>query len=298
MKFSLLVGLTLFALCIFTTNAQTSFSSSNFYVKIGTVQYPGQRFDYSATAHAQQITYPFGVVETEYFKNSDASATKFQRCQTGCTNYILPYPEPTYLPAPASGLVTGPTIDGVATKQITYTQTVVGGDVYTTTYYYNGGSIVGILQKGPSFPGDRLIVFKSYSTTNAIQIADKASYSSCSSVQCSGQLDVMLVIDSSGSISDANYIVETNFLLQLTDTFNMAANAINVGYVAFSTDVTLISSLTGDKAALQQKIKDAKQMNSETNIGGAIQLAQQQLASSSRSVNKVLLSVQIGRAHV
>ena len=69
MKFSLLVGLALFALCIFTTNAQTSFWSNNFYVKIGTVQYTGQRFDYSATAHAQQITYPFGVVETEYFKN-------------------------------------------------------------------------------------------------------------------------------------------------------------------------------------------------------------------------------------
>ena len=174
----------------------------------------------------------------------------------------------------------------------------MGGDVYTTTYYYNGGNIVGILQKGPSFPDDRLIVFKSYSTSNPIQIADKASYSSCSSIQCNGQLDVMLVIDSSGSISNPDYEVERNFLLQLTDTFNMAAAAINVGYVAFSTDVTLISSLTGDKVTLQNKIKASVQMNAETNIGGAIQLAQEQLELSSRVVNRVIILVTDGEANV
>lgn len=298
MNFSLLVGLSLLTFCILT-NAQTSFYSTSFTVKIGSVTYVGTSFQYNANSHVQQIIYPFGVEETEFFQNGALSPIKYQICQGGCSSYVLPYPEPKYLPKPTSGLTTA-LFDTKQTLKITYTQTVTGGDSYTTTVYYlsSNGNLYAIQQSGPSFPGDRVIIFNSYSTGTPGSIPTRSSYSSCPSVQCNAQMDVMLVSDSSGSISNDDYTRSQSFLIDITNSLNMGTNAVNVGYLAFSTITKLISPLTGNKAQLQTLINGAQQINTETNIGDAIKDSQAQLDLSNRNVNKVMILITDGEANV
>ena len=92
----------------------------------------------------------------------------------------------------------------------------------------------------------------------------------------------MFVVDSSGSIRDANpkdksydnWALLLDFMVQLVDALNIGSNQVRIGAVKFSTSASSVFHLNryADKTSLKEAIKQIKYSGGHTNIASGIRI--------------------------
>jgi len=93
--------------------------------------------------------------------------------------------------------------------------------------------------------------------------------------------DVMLVIDRSGSISNAELLLATNAGIAFVDTINPSADGSHMGLVSFSTDVTLDQHLSDDGDSIKAALAAMKTKGrGTTNLAGGIDAGSDEMRDS------------------
>ena len=106
---------------------------------------------------------------------------------------------------------------------------------------------------------------------------------------CDAVLDIALLIDNSGSISnktnsDENYILLKQFVNSLLDTLYIAPDKTRVGVIRFSTNVFTefkLNTYMNNKQAMKQHVKAMPFESTATNISGALKQARTELFDAS-----------------
>ena len=99
-------------------------------------------------------------------------------------------------------------------------------------------------------------------------------------IECKGEkLDILYVVDGSGSVGRGNFDKVRAFLKHLTARFDIGTDETHVGLMQFGRfDVTDIAFGLGEKnskAAVDEAIDDMKYLNSATFTGDALQKARE-----------------------
>ncbi|MGB2695492.1 MAG: VWA domain-containing protein, partial [Dehalococcoidia bacterium] len=99
---------------------------------------------------------------------------------------------------------------------------------------------------------------------------------------CSAALDLMLVLDGSGSISDvpppggglSEWQTLVQFAVDLTESFKVSTNSAHIGVVQFSSFTRLEIALSDNQQAVVNAIENMVQYHDLTDIAGGINRAQ------------------------
>ena len=110
---------------------------------------------------------------------------------------------------------------------------------------------------------------------------------------CHRDIDLYIVLDSSGSIDAGPYEVAKNFIADLVNGFIIGENNVRVGLIIFSSDVYLIFDLDDsyDKAVILSWIRGASFLNDLTATGDAILLMANTGFTESRGARPVNLAI-------
>lgn len=102
---------------------------------------------------------------------------------------------------------------------------------------------------------------------------------------CQRQIDFMLVIDSSSSISNNNFNILKQFLNDLVERYEVGANSAHFGAVRYSTSAAVVITLGSIKSlnALQTALSSIPYISGSTNTAKGIQLAKQQFIINGRT---------------
>ena len=124
-------------------------------------------------------------------------------------------------------------------------------------------------------------------------------------------MDLCFIIDSSGSITDANprdnsydnWDIQKKFVASLLDLFEIAPDATRVGAVVFSETVSLEFSLDTytDARSVKDAILDLVHMNGETNTPEAFRIATNECFNLARgdrpNVDNLAIFISDGKPH-
>ena len=125
------------------------------------------------------------------------------------------------------------------------------------------------------------------------------------------KVDLCFIIDSSGSITDANprdnsydnWDIQKKFVASLLDLFEIAPDATRVGAVVFSETVSLEFSLDTytDTQSVKDAILDLVHMNGETNTPEAFRIATSECFNKARgdrpNVDNLAIFISDGKPH-
>lgn len=102
---------------------------------------------------------------------------------------------------------------------------------------------------------------------------------------CSSAIDVVLVLDSSGSIDDGEYEVMRQFALDMVDALSVSAQGAHVGVVQFGNpaDNIVEVQLSGDRTAVRSALANMNQLKGSTDMAGGLGLARGELAARGRN---------------
>lgn len=96
--------------------------------------------------------------------------------------------------------------------------------------------------------------------------------STCPKPVCNRVMDLVLILDESGSIWPASqWVYEIDFARNLIDSFTVSATAANIGVVFFDHGVRYISMLSNNAASVKNAISTANQLGGATCIGCGLQ---------------------------
>ena len=110
---------------------------------------------------------------------------------------------------------------------------------YVTSIWTTNGVPTKIQQTGDGY--SRVFEFTSFNLNTPSFASAPAN---CQQVQCGQALDLMLVIDSSGSISPSDYIIEMDYAEDVIRSFTLGQYGVHAGLVTFASEAFLRSSLT------------------------------------------------------
>lgn len=121
--------------------------------------------------------------------------------------------------------------------------------------------------------------------------------SSCSvKAQCL-TLDLVLLVDGSGSVSD-HVLTTGEAISRFADRFDYSYGGLQMGVVTFASGVSILSDLTYDKEKLIgtgiQYIENYGEDGLSTNLSSGFQVATKMLLESERDVNKMIIVVTDG----
>ncbi len=112
-------------------------------------------------------------------------------------------------------------------------------------------------------------------------------------------LDVIVLMDGSGSIDAAEYELQKDAVAHLFDSFTISPTETRFGLITYSTDVVSRSGLSGSALALDSALGSASQSYGQTNHGGALAAAATELDANARGgeVQKVVILLTDGEAN-
>ncbi|NJL53992.1 VWA domain-containing protein [bacterium] len=114
---------------------------------------------------------------------------------------------------------------------------------------------------------------------------------------CTNKLDIMLVLDGSGSISANDFRQVRDFSSRLAESFTIGDNATRIGIVQFSDNAQLELPLSVDIAQVQSAIQQVQQIGNGTEIGAGITLAQSEIEANGRAdATPILILLTDGRS--
>ena len=113
-------------------------------------------------------------------------------------------------------------------------------------------------------------------------------------------LDIIFVLDTSGSIRSHNFESVKTFVLRMADAFHLAKESTHMGAIAFGTTVYDISPLTSSHPDLRNAVNQFQYIGGMTNTTGALLEAMGMFLSNERKVSRlkrVLILVTDGRSN-
>lgn len=102
-------------------------------------------------------------------------------------------------------------------------------------------------------------------------------------------VDLMLVLDGSGSIAPSDFEVMKDFVRDFIASFPIGERGANIGLIQFSTTAELYLSLSDDTADVNASINNMTQFGASTNIAAAIDLAQNQFVVRRAGIPRVMI---------
>lgn len=112
----------------------------------------------------------------------------------------------------------------------------------------------------------------------------KSSYS-----QSGCSVDLMLVLDGSGSIQPDDFATMRIFVEDLVGSFTIGPTDANIGIIQFSNTAELYLPLSADDAQVNAAISNMTQFGDRTNIADAIDLAQLQFVTRREGIPRVII---------
>jgi collagen type VI alpha len=100
---------------------------------------------------------------------------------------------------------------------------------------------------------------------------------------CQGVLDIMLTLDSSGSMSTSEFQLEKDFAISLVNSFTVSDTQVRFGAINFSDNAILSNGLSGDAAAVNAAITGMAYQGGSTDMALAINAAQAEIGARGRA---------------
>lgn len=108
-------------------------------------------------------------------------------------------------------------------------------------------------------------------------------------------LDVVFVVDDSGSISDNDYITLLSTLVDFSNNLDHAPGETHLGLVTFSSSAALQLGLTGNQAAYQSAVGNLSQSFGQTNTSAGLSTARSEILTNGRAgVPKLIVLITDG----
>lgn len=128
---------------------------------------------------------------------------------------------------------------------------------------------------------DRLLVSPVAAQTNQTPLPSTVPITSTRS--CSDTLDIMLVLDGSGSISSRDFQRIRDFASQIVNDLNVGTTTTHIGIVQFASTAQLEHSLSDDPTQVLSAIQNLQQLGTGTQIGAGITVAQSEIEGGGRA---------------
>lgn len=106
--------------------------------------------------------------------------------------------------------------------------------------------------------GIRTIVFTNYTTPASTHQLQAYTGWTCPAPVCNRVMDVMLVLDESGSITSTDWTRAINFAISLVNSYRIASNAVTMGVVFFGTQARVVSYFSNDAQSIINSLKTNK----------------------------------------
>lgn len=280
-----------------STVGPNHFKSLKADVTLSGTTYYNTTFYADISQNGQQIIYPFlsgQITETELYQYQ----ARYQICSSNCNAYHVPYHIPNYA---LTGLTATSTkvINGISTTYYSYND-----GTFLVELWYVGAKPVQVRQSsGSSF--DRTIFFNDYNTldtssTVTLSQPNPTTYPSCATaIQCGNAMDVVLVIDTSGSITPDDYVREQTYVKSVVNSFTVGPYGVHIGFITFSTNPVVRVNLTDSASTVLSVISNTAQDKGETDIGDAIYAAMDLFKWGGRSnVPQVVIFLTDGNANL
>jgi len=111
---------------------------------------------------------------------------------------------------------------------------------------------------------------------------------------CESKLDLIILMDGSGSIGQRGFESEKVFVNSLLDRVAISDDGVRVGLVLFSRTITTLSPLSSDVASLKAAVSGASWPRSTTNTAGALNQAQDLLRAGRKDAESVVFIITDG----
>lgn len=102
-------------------------------------------------------------------------------------------------------------------------------------------------------------------------------------------VDLMLVLDGSGSIQPSDFAIMKSFVRDLAGSFNIGPQDANIGIIQFSNTAELYLPLSSDEEQVMASIDNMTQFGDRTNIAEAIDVAQSQFVTRREGIPRVII---------
>lgn len=223
--------------------------------------------------------------------------------------------ELTYYPA-AQSSQTECTADGNAEVGISYTNTDLNRTVHVTATSNGQSTDLGTIAPGetktdafflgkPTIPAGTVTFTVTYTDTNqTVQQTANYSAQTCTPFKpapssCgNAPTDIMLIIDRSASMGQANKLVEAkNAAKNFIDVVASQSEETRVGLVSFSTDSTLNNKLTTDYGSVKKNIDTLSAQGFTCQECGITQANQEIAADGRPGIKKVVVMLTDGQAN-
>ena len=103
---------------------------------------------------------------------------------------------------------------------------------------------------------------------------------------CPSQLDLVFVVDGSGSVGRSNWRLVTDFLIEVINRLDVGAQQVRVGMVLFSTHAQTLWGLgsrqASDRESLTAGMRDLPYLGGRTNTPGGLEKARRVLERRGR----------------
>ncbi|KAH7716262.1 Fibropellin-3 [Aphelenchoides avenae] len=99
-------------------------------------------------------------------------------------------------------------------------------------------------------------------------------------------MDLMFIIDASGSIGGHAFDKARNFIETVVNGFDISIRKTRVGVIEYSSDTKVIITFSGDKAAIIKAVQDMPYMNDMTATGDALRMATEEFNHHGRDPAK------------
>jgi len=117
----------------------------------------------------------------------------------------------------------------------------------------------------------------------------RTNSSVCEPPKCKAPVDVVLLVDASGSISSSNFALMKKFASMMASNMTISASDANFGLVQFSSSAKVEFNLLSDEQAVVNSISSMYQRSGSTNMDAGLDASFGVFKASSRNVNKVLI---------
>lgn len=153
------------------------------------------------------------------------------------------------------------------------------GSVIWSAYTFECTSEVQLGSQASCFSAeDSAVVQEIVTRSMAFPVATKRA------AICSTPIDIILVIDGSGSISSSDFVLIQKFIPAIADRLDMTA--ARIGVVQFSDDARIEFGLTSQIANISADAAKIRQLGSGTNLAAGLSLAQTELVLHGRKDNQ------------
>ena len=131
----------------------------------------------------------------------------------------------------------------------------------------------------------KTLVFSNINTTFNDDTLFNLEGKQCPAPICKRVMDLVFVIDNSGSVGSSNWETVKKFIINVTNSFDIGTDATMIGVVSYDYSASKIIDLSGDKNAIINAVTGAKYVGGTTCTGCGMDLGMKLMNSTSDARN-------------